>query len=559
MPATPGDEEMPAWARNLRPARTDVDPPAPPCAVSDTVGNERSEFAWIADADLDRLRGQPLAAFLELWPRVWRIRPPPPEPAEGAAHKPSVLDADASRDRILEPIVDDAGRAFVRFPDDVRAQVYHVRWALPSEGVTDWLEPAEQPKSKKLPGAEAGNGRGDRTDIVCAEITAVTLDPRQRPLLRPTRSIMLGGGVEGTLWSNPRAKGVAPEDNHVLELDMQSRVLDGACLCRFVLERRMLVDSSFKRAFMYEARLGGSQLESSVLDGADLRGASLDGCNLDEVSLRGALCHRASIRRAHSVHCYFGSIALDGADLSHTWLSTHVSKSSMRGAVIKDGCVGANDWWFVDARDVDFGDGAFDAAGGVIKRADFAGARMRGGNFEECDASWTDFSGADLAGAQFRRAALRRANLSLAKLSGADFTGADLARADLRGADTSGAVFADATLEGALRGPAVGAAPSADGVGADAPVAAPPAATTVTAAGSSGESGPAGAAAATIAPPGPSAKSSSMQPGLSANDQAPTATTAMPMGAGRGDAGQAPAQADEPKRNPDGAMCCVVQ
>lgn len=93
------------------------------------------------------------------------------------------------------------------------------------------------------------------------------------------------------------------------------------------------------------------------------------------------------------------------------------------------------------------------------KRADLAGADLRGANLYSANLRKTDLhganlhsvdlSGADLYGANLRGANLRHVDLYSANLRRADLYGASLCKADLRGANLEGANLVRADLWGA--------------------------------------------------------------------------------------------------------------
>jgi uncharacterized protein YjbI with pentapeptide repeats len=111
---------------------------------------------------------------------------------------------------------------------------------------------------------------------------------------------------------------------------------------------------------------------------------------------------------------------------------------------------------------VDFG-GAnlpfLDMRGARARGAEFVGAQLYGGGFDNATLERADFTGSGLAdtswrsararGASFRRADLKRAKLEHADIRDADFSGADLSGAKLEVDEGTGASFIAANLSGA--------------------------------------------------------------------------------------------------------------
>ncbi len=97
---------------------------------------------------------------------------------------------------------------------------------------------------------------------------------------------------------------------------------------------------------------------------------------------------------------------------------------------------------YSDLRSVELADQQL--TGAIVRRCNFARARLQGTRLDGCD-----FNGTDLRKANLRGAGLRNASLRNAYLEGADLRGADLTEADLRGADMRALNLDEARLDGA--------------------------------------------------------------------------------------------------------------
>jgi uncharacterized protein YjbI with pentapeptide repeats len=99
------------------------------------------------------------------------------------------------------------------------------------------------------------------------------------------------------------------------------------------------------------------------------------------------------------------------------------------------------------ARGRDLTGANFDLA--ILRKVDFAGARLEGASFKGAQTEGTSFAGATLFGASFIRAKLDNAQLQGASLNGAQLQGASLVSAQLQGASLANAQLGGASLKGA--------------------------------------------------------------------------------------------------------------
>ncbi|MFA9460250.1 DUF2169 family type VI secretion system accessory protein [Thiohalorhabdus sp. Cl-TMA] len=210
-----------------------------------------------------------------------------------------------------------------------------------------------------------------------------------------------------------------------------------------------LTGADFSGAFLEHADLRGADLRGARLDRAILVFANLEGANLEGAGLREANLGGACLDRANLTGCDATGALLPRASLV---------EATLRNAVLKEPAEPMRE---VVLRGADF-TGA-DLAGGVFQELDFAAvnlteANLAGCQFLQCGLAGTRFDRATLEGANFLQASGEGASFHGAALAngrflggcalpGADFSGAGCSMGGFREADLTGADFGEALLD----------------------------------------------------------------------------------------------------------------
>jgi uncharacterized protein YjbI with pentapeptide repeats len=257
-----------------------------------------------------------------------------------------------------------------------------------------------------------------------------------------------GSDLSGAKLAGANCQGASFEGANLKGCDLRGASLAGARLGQAALQGQDLSSTALTGADFADADLRDSSFEGAVADGADFSGASLsgrfkgasltgarfEGNDLDGADFSGALLDRA----------FFEAVSLIGANFAEASLKeTSFFQSRAQGASFKS----------ARAQNARFFKGC------DLSRADFRGAFIRDGVFQETRIFGADFSGCvaqglqaaflDLSSASFKGAYLREASFFGSNLSGADLSGSDLLGASLGGGDIRGSNFAGASLYGA--------------------------------------------------------------------------------------------------------------
>jgi uncharacterized protein YjbI with pentapeptide repeats len=321
-----------------------------------------------------------------------------------------------------------------------------------------------------------------------------------------------GVRMGGAHFSGASLAGATLDGVDLRATDLTNAALTGASLRRTCLRGGTLTLTNLSEAILDGADLGSASLVMSVLQGVSARGADLRGTRLISSVLEGArlgcrdrhadgrcaceetfeeadpggACADPDVAAAPACRCRtrladanLNGANLAGADLSGADLArvfgVQVASGDAAGVpafqpedcVLPPGCpfdpvrppacqVAAGRACML--RRTDFAGARLDGAelpGLLFAHADLTGATFRGANLTLAEmTSSTTFDFADFEGATLTGGRLAGARLRTASFSGADLTGADLEACDARGADFAGArlertKFTDALIAGA--------------------------------------------------------------------------------------------------------------
>jgi uncharacterized protein YjbI with pentapeptide repeats len=189
-----------------------------------------------------------------------------------------------------------------------------------------------------------------------------------------------------------------------------------------------------KRAELFEADLGRTNLRLAVLTEANLRGADLERVLLEGARLQGADLQRASLRGADLQRTALHRANLQGADLF---------EANLAAAELYEANLQAVNFLTANLQQADLQRANLQRA--FLKEANLQGADLQGANLQG-----VNMQGANLQGADLQRVVLRDANLSEADLRGANLQGAELQGSNLQGTALQLTNLRNADLTGAI-------------------------------------------------------------------------------------------------------------
>jgi uncharacterized protein YjbI with pentapeptide repeats len=222
-------------------------------------------------------------------------------------------------------------------------------------------------------------------------------------------------------------------DSFFRRSNLRGANFSGAALSNADFSRADLARADLSRADCTGVRFNGVNLAGAVLEGADCSGASFHGARLDEVKAARGSFEKARFTRATARMAIFCEAVLAQAKLS----DADFSQSDLSGASLEE--AGA---YPLVARGAKMD--KLRAADAVFWACNFQDSTAQKSVWERADLRRTDFSGADLTGGQFAKARMQGVNLRSARLRSARLAGAVLRNADLRDADLFESSFANA-------------------------------------------------------------------------------------------------------------------
>ena len=222
-------------------------------------------------------------------------------------------------------------------------------------------------------------------------------------------------------------------DKAVLDLNMTN--LGGA-----LLDGTSFPNTSFFRAFLYQAWLGGSVLTHANFDKADLFKANFQNTDLSHASLREADATEAWFNGAQLVKADFFKAVLERSHVENA----NLREADLRHARLRDSNFADSDLERTDLRWAD------------LSESSWMGCNLRQANMIRANASGTDLQSATLAKANLRKANLENADLMRANLEAADLREANLRCTNVRGANFERAALVEADFTDADFGSADG-------------------------------------------------------------------------------------------------------
>jgi uncharacterized protein YjbI with pentapeptide repeats len=229
----------------------------------------------------------------------------------------------------------------------------------------------------------------------------------------------------------------------LVRAQMRKVRLDGACLQKAIMTRVHLEGSWLRKAFLDSAQLTGAHLEGADLGGASFVDAIMPGAHLESADLRNARLDGADLTKAHLDSTQLDSATLIGTNLAGATLkgSSGLTRRMLDSAanwilaeygshpILESLPTGSRHDTLLHDRD--------------LANVRLDSIRLRGADLFRFILNGSHLSRADLRSARMDLALMRTAWLEHAKLGGASLVGAQLDSAHL-----TGAVLAEAKLRG---------------------------------------------------------------------------------------------------------------
>lgn len=271
--------------------------------------------------------------------------------------------------------------------------------------------------------------------------TDTAVAPKKSPQNRADVLALLAGGAAFA--------GITLAGLDLAGVDFSGKDLQGA-----VLDNANLAGADFSGANAAEASFAAAYLNGADFTGATLTGASLAGAKAVDASFTGASLAGANLVGTNLHGANFGQADMTGVDATGSVLDrASFESTNLSGGTFAKASFNRADFHAAKAQGANFsGADMTNAAlgfGTTVAGADFSGACLKGGAWENVAAQGGTFTGVtadnaafegcDFSNTSWQATRGREANFSRARLDNANLHGADLFKASLRetGAETA--------------------------------------------------------------------------------------------------------------------------